>query len=99
MKKVCSLIIDEGSCTNVSSKRLVDKVGLEIYIHLSPYELQWLNKDGELVVDKQVNIAFSMGKYVSEVVYDIMPKETSHFLLGRSWQYDRKVIHDGLSNK
>ncbi|RDY08344.1 Retrovirus-related Pol polyprotein from transposon 17.6, partial [Mucuna pruriens] len=25
--------------------------------------------------------------------------EASHVLLGRPWQYDRKVIHDGVSNK
>ena len=24
--------------------------------------------------------------------------ETSHLLLGRPWQYDRHVLHDGLSN-
>jgi len=28
-----------------------------------------------------------------------MPKEASHLLLERPWQYDRKVIHDSLSNK
>ncbi|XP_027934810.1 uncharacterized protein LOC114190209 [Vigna unguiculata] len=64
--KVCSLIIDGGSCTNVSSKRLVEKFGLVTSMHPSPYTLQWLSEDGELVVEKQVNIAFSIGKYVDE---------------------------------
>jgi len=58
-----------------------------------------LSEDGELVVDKQVNIAFSIGKYVDEVVCDVVPMEASHLLLGRPWQYDRKVTHDGLTNK
>jgi len=26
--------------------------------------LQWLSEDGELVLDKQVDITFSIGKYV-----------------------------------
>ena len=86
--KVCSFIIDGESCTNVASKRLVEKLGLVTSMHPSPYTLQWLSEDGELVVDKQVNIAFSIGKYVDEVVYDVVPMEASHLLLGRPWQYD-----------
>jgi len=99
MGKVCSLIIDGWSCTNVASKRLVEKLGLVTSIHPSPYALQWLSEDGELVVDKQVNITFSIGKYVDEVVCDVVPMEASHLLLGWPWQYDRKVTHDGLANK
>lgn len=40
MEEVCSLIIDGGSCTNVVSKRLVKKLGLETSMHPSPYALQ-----------------------------------------------------------
>jgi len=29
----------------------------------------------------------------------VVPMEVNHVLLGRSWQYDRHVHHDGLSNK
>jgi len=25
--------------------------------------------------------------------------EATHLLLGRPWQYDRKIIYDGFSNK
>jgi len=99
MGKVCSLIIDGGSCTNVASKQLVEKLGLVTSMHPSPYTLQWLSEDGELVVDKHVNIAFSISKYVDEVVCDAVPMDASHLLLGRPWQYDRKVTHDGLTNK
>ncbi|WVZ26208.1 hypothetical protein V8G54_004752 [Vigna mungo] len=34
MGKVCSLIIDGGSCTNVASTWLVEKLGLVTSIHL-----------------------------------------------------------------
>jgi len=46
-----------------------------------------------------VNITFSIGKYVDEVVCDVVPMEASHLLLGRPWQYDRNITHDGLTNK
>ena len=46
-----------------------------------------------------MNIAFCIGKYVDEVVCDVVPMKASHLLLGRPWQYDRKVTHDGLANK
>jgi len=52
-----------------------------------------------LIVNKQVLIDFSIGKYKDEVLCDVVPMETTHILLGRSWQYDRKVLHDGLTNK
>eukprot|EP00253_Pinus_taeda_P009784 PITA_09784 len=32
------------------------------------------------------------------VVCDIMPMDVCHILLGRLWQYDRKVTHDGKTN-
>jgi len=35
----CSLIIDGGSCTNVASTRLVDKLSLGTTPHPKPYKL------------------------------------------------------------
>ena len=48
---------------------------------------------------KQVKIAFSIGKYEDEVLCDIVPMQACHFLLGRPWQYDRIVNHNGCSNR
>ena len=45
-KKVCSMIIDGGSCTNVASNALVEKLGLPLLKHPRPYKLQWLNDCG-----------------------------------------------------
>lgn len=28
-----------------------------------------------------------------------MPVEATHVFLGRPWQYDRKILHDDLTNK
>ena len=48
--KICSLIIDGGSCTNLASESLVAKLGLKTVKHPRPYILYWLNEDGELKV-------------------------------------------------
>ena len=40
--KVCELIIDGGSCTNVASMTLIDKLQVPTKVHPIPYTLQWL---------------------------------------------------------
>ena len=97
--KVCSVIIDGGSCTNVASTTMVEKLGMPTCKHPRPYKLQWLNDSGEVRVNKQVLVAFSIGKYEDEVLCDVVPMQAGHLLLGRPWQFDRKVQHDGFTNK
>jgi len=97
--KLCSLIVDGGSCANVASTRVVDKLGLSTISHAKPYKLQWLSEEGEIIVNKQVLIAFSIGKYKDEVLCDVVPREATHILLGRPWKCDRKTLHDGLTYK
>ena len=65
--KVCSVIIDGGSCTNVTSTTLVEKLGMPTSKHPQSYKLQWLNDSGKVRVNKQVLIPFSIGKYENEV--------------------------------
>ena len=81
--KVCGLIIDSGSCVNVCSTTLVSKLKLCTVKHTKPYRLQWLNDSGEVKVTKQVVVPFSIGKYVDEVLCDVVPMQASHILLGR----------------
>jgi hypothetical protein len=50
--KVCSLIIDGGSCINIASIELVRKLNLYATKHLMPYKLQMLNDGGEVKVNK-----------------------------------------------
>ncbi|GKV07006.1 hypothetical protein SLEP1_g18818 [Rubroshorea leprosula] len=45
---VTSVIIDGGSCTNVASIVLVEKLNLPMTKHPRPYKLQWLNNCGEI---------------------------------------------------
>jgi len=62
-------------------------------------ESQRESEEVEIIVNKQVLIAFSIGKYKNEVLCDVVPMEVTHILLGRPWQYDRKILHDCLTNK
>ncbi|KAF8083326.1 hypothetical protein N665_0781s0004 [Sinapis alba] len=95
--KVCSLIIVGGS--NAASEVLVQKLQLETIPHPKPYKLQWLNESGALTVSHQVKITLTIGKYKDEVLCDVLPMRSSHVLLGRPWQSDRKVTHNGYTNK
>ncbi|KAH1064867.1 hypothetical protein J1N35_029854 [Gossypium stocksii] len=76
-----------------------EKLSLLTTKHPHPYKLQWLNNSGELKVTKQVLVFFSIGKYNNEVLCDVVPMHTSYLLLGCPWQFDRKVIHDGYTNR
>ncbi|XP_058005436.1 uncharacterized protein LOC131181399 [Hevea brasiliensis] len=67
LSKVCNVIIDGGSYTNVASTTLVEKLNLPTLVHSHPYKLQWLNDDGDVKVTKQVVVPFSIGKYKDEV--------------------------------
>jgi hypothetical protein len=97
--KTCSMIIDGGSCANVINNLLVEKLGLPTLKHPKPYKLQWLNDCGEVKVNKQVMIPFSIGKYSDEMLCDVVPMHACHILLGRPWQFDRRVLHDGYRNR
>ena len=97
--KLCSMIINGGSCTNVASTSLVENLNLKTLKHPKPYKLQWLNDCGEVKVNKQVLVSFSIGRYKDEVLCDIVPMHVGHILLGRPWQYDKHVKHDGYLNR
>ncbi|XP_048227255.1 uncharacterized protein LOC125369285 [Ricinus communis] len=97
--KTYNVIIDSGSCTNVASTLMVEKLGLNLIPHPKPYKLLWLNNYGEIKVNKQVIMTFTIGRYSDEVLCDVVPMHASHILLGRPWQFDRRAVHDGFLNR
>nr|XP_027088741.1 uncharacterized protein LOC113710095 [Coffea arabica] len=97
--KVCSLIIDGGSCTNVASALFVKKLHLPVQDHPTPYKLQWFSDCGEVRVSKQVSVKFNIGRYEDELVCDVVPMQAAHLILGRPRQFDREVTYEGHSNK
>ncbi|RDX88988.1 hypothetical protein CR513_29350, partial [Mucuna pruriens] len=88
-KKLGSIIIDCGSSVNVASLMLVEKLDLSTLVHPKPYKLHWLSKKGEMVVDKQVSLAFTLEIYSDDILRDVVPMEATRVLLGRLWQIDR----------
>ena len=96
--KCCKLIIDSESTDNLVATEMVEKLGLKRLKHPTSYKVSWLQKGHQLLVDEQCEVEFHIGKYQDKVVCDIMPMDVCHILLGRPWQYDRKVTHDGKTN-
>ncbi|KAH9704886.1 hypothetical protein KPL70_011644 [Citrus sinensis] len=78
--KVCSMIIDGGSCTNVASTIMVEKLRLPTLKHPRSYKLQWLNDSGEVKVNNHVLVTFRIGKYEDKEYEDVFPEETPHGL-------------------
>ena len=97
--KVCKFMIDTGSCENIISSEAVEKLGITTEQHPKPYKLAWLRKGGELIVSKRAIIPFSIGsKYKDSVWCNVVAMDACHLFLGRPWQFDRSVIHNGRTN-
>ena len=94
--KVCSVIVDSGSFTNIVSEEMLTKLGLTIEKHPKPYNFHWL-QDGEgMKITYRCLVPFSIGKtYYDELWCDVMKMSTYHLLLGRPWMFDRCVQLDG----
>ena len=92
------MIIGGGSCTNVASTTMVEKLGLPTSTYPRPYNLQWMNDSGELWVQKQVLLSFSIGKYYDDVLCDVVPMYASHILLGGPWKFDKRGNHESFKN-
>jgi len=97
--KVVKVIIDGGSCHNLASREMVDKLGLKLQRHPHPYHVQWLNDSGDIKIGYRVNVPFKIGEYVDTVECDVAPMSVCHLLLGRPWQYDRYTQHCGRTNQ
>jgi hypothetical protein len=77
---------------------MVEKAGAEDNKHPSPYKVSWLQKGHQVCVTRQCLVEFKMGDYKDKILCDVIPMDVCHVLLGRPWQYDRHVVHDGRMN-
>lgn len=97
--KVCNFIIDSGSFENVISSDTVKKLTLPEENHPTPYKLAWLQQHTDLFITKLTMVSFSVGDAYHDKTYcDIVPMDACHLLLGRPWESDRRVTHDGFLN-
>ncbi|GAV74628.1 zf-CCHC domain-containing protein/Asp_protease_2 domain-containing protein [Cephalotus follicularis] len=85
-RKTCNVIIDGGSCENMVSETMAEKLGLKTEKHPRPHKLLWFRKGNEVKVDKRCLVQFSIGqKYHDELWCDVVPMDAFHMLLGRPW--------------
>ncbi|XP_024027727.1 uncharacterized protein LOC112093469 [Morus notabilis] len=67
--------------------------------HPQPYKILWFQNGSGFKVTKCCLVSFSIGKtYKDEIWCDVVPMDACHSLLGRPWQFDRWVMHDGFNN-
>lgn len=71
--------------------------GNNCYNYASTRLVSKLNLD--ILESNQVEISFSVGKYVDTVLCNVMPMETCHLLLGKPWHQVKRPEHDGVTNK
>ncbi|KAJ9535507.1 hypothetical protein OSB04_un001363 [Centaurea solstitialis] len=97
--KVCTVIMDGGSCENMVATSMVEKLGLPTQDHPTPYQLTWLKKGNLIKVTHKCLVQFSIGnKYTDEDWCEVIPMDACHVLLGRPWLYNRRAKHDGYRN-
>jgi hypothetical protein len=96
--RVCKVIVDNGSIDNLISTEMVEKMELETTDHPSPYKVSWLQKGHQVNVTKKCLVDIKIGGYNDKILCDVIPMDVFHLLLGRPWQYDRNVFHDGRMN-
>ena len=78
------VIIDGGSCENMVSREMVEKLGLQCEKHPHPYHIAWFKKGNEVTIDKRCLVKFTIGKfYKDEIWCDVIPMAAYHILLGR----------------
>ncbi|RDX73691.1 hypothetical protein CR513_46658, partial [Mucuna pruriens] len=70
--KVCRMILDGRSFTNVASTILVEKINLQTAQHPRPYKLLCLSNIEKVKVDKQVLVHFAIENYKDEVLCDML---------------------------
>ncbi|XP_057969416.1 uncharacterized protein LOC131158565 [Malania oleifera] len=91
------MMIDGGSCMNVISKLVSEKLGLKIEAHPNPYKVSWANA-ATMSISHRCLVSVNIANYEEEIWCDILPMDIAYILLGRPWLYDLDVSHNGRTN-
>ncbi len=95
--RACHVIIDSGSCSNIVSSNLVQKLQLPTQPHRNPYYIKEFNSCGKFKVNRIVRVKFLIGSYYDTTNFDLVPMQACSLLFGQLWLYDNDVLHNDLS--
>ena len=79
--KSYKLIIDEGSCVNIIFKTAVEKMGRKDEPHPQPYNVTWVDKIDQSVI--QCWVPIQMSSYQDRLMCDVVDMDVAHILLRR----------------
>jgi hypothetical protein len=79
------LIIDNGRCENIIGTHTVDKLKLKLPLepHPEPYKIWWIKSIGEISVNQQCRVPFSIEKYRDEMYYDMIDMDACNLIFDR----------------
>ena len=83
----------------MASMEMVEKLSLTTRQHLHQYYIQWFNNSGKVKVTRTIRVHFSIATYSDFVDCDVVPMQACSLLLGRPWQFDKKIAHHGRNNQ
>ena len=79
------IIIDGGSCNNLASIDMVEKLSLTTRQHPHPYYIQWFDSTGRLKVTRTTRVHFTIGTYSDFVDCDVVAMQPCSLLqIGRA---------------
>ena len=74
------VIIDGGSCHNLTSKELCSKIQLVKMKHPRPYKVQWLSNSDTIQVEHTVQVSFKISTYEDTLECDVVPMSICHLV-------------------
>ena len=93
------IIIDGGSCNNLASLEMVEKLALPTRQRSHAYYIQWFESSRKIKVTRTTRVHFTIGTYSDFVDCDVVPMQACSLLLGRPWQFDKESVHHGKTNQ
>lgn len=95
----CTVVIDGGSCENIISQGLVDRLQLKVRKHHCPYFARWLMTGGEVQVRYAYPVIFSIGADYTDTVWcNVIPMDSCDIFLGCPWMYDKNDTNGMCDN-
>ena len=75
------IIIDGGSCNNLASVDMVEKLALQTKPHPRPYYIQWFNNSGKVKISRTVRVHFTIASYTDFLDCDVVLCKNALFYL------------------